>query len=286
MIGDEVMSSLILEGGTFRPIFSAGVMDALLDNDIMFPYCIGVSAGITNGFSYISKQKERSYRILKNYRHDKRYIGARNFLKCRSIFGLDFAFDEVPNKLDPFDFETFNKYEGKLLVGVTNAETGKTEYMDGKNLDEKCTMIRATCAIPLFFPPIKINNTDYFDGGLCDPIPIKKAIADGNEKHLIILTRPKGYIKPLSKCNVAAAKVLNKTYPNLKDSFLTRHIQYNETVKFCEQLEAEGRAIILRPTAEDGIDSFEKDLNKITHAYKHGYNMALERINDIRKLLD
>lgn len=200
------MSSIILEGGTFRPVFSAGVMDALLDNDIMFPYCIGVSAGITNGFSYISKQKERSYRILKNYRHDKRYIGAVNFLKCRSIFGLDFAFDEVPNKLDPFDFETFNKYDGKILVGVTNAETGKSEYMDGKELDEKCTMIRATCAIPLFFPPIKINNTDYFDGGLCDPIPIQKAINDGNKKHLIILTRPKGYVKTLSKGNVAAAK--------------------------------------------------------------------------------
>ena len=279
------MSSIILEGGTFRPVFSAGVMDALLDNDIMFPYCIGVSAGITNGFSYISKQKERSYRILKNYRHDKRYIGAVNFLKCRSIFGLDFAFDEVPNKLDPFDFETFNKYDGKILVGVTNAETGKSEYMDGKELDEKCTMIRATCAIPLFFPPIKINNTDYFDGGLCDPIPIQKAINDGNKKHLIILTRPKGYVKTLSKCNVAAAKILNKKYPKLKDTFLTRHLQYNETVKFCEQLEAEGKAIILRPTSVDGIDSFEKDLNKITHAYEHGYNMAINRIDEIRSLL-
>ncbi len=279
------MSSIILEGGTFRPVFSAGVMDALLDNDIMFPYCIGVSAGITNGFSYISKQKERSYRILKNYRHDKRYIGAVNFLKCRSIFGLDFAFDEVPNKLDPFDFETFNKYDGKILVGVTNAETGKSEYMDGKDLDERCTMIRATCAIPLFFPPIKINNTDYFDGGLCDPIPIRKAINDGNKKHLIILTRPEGYVKTLSKGNVAAAKILNKKYPKLKDTFLTRHLQYNETVKFCEQLEAEGKAIILRPTSVDGIESFEKDLNKITHAYEHGYNMAMNRIDEIRSLL-
>ena len=220
-----------------------------------------------------------------HYRHDKRYIGAVNFLKCRSIFGLDFAFDEVPNKLDPFDFETFNKYDGKILVGVTNAETGKSEYMDGKELDEKCTMIRATCAIPLFFPPIKINNTDYFDGGLCDPIPIQKAINDGNKKHLIILTRPKGYVKTLSKGNVAAAKILNKKYPKLKDTFLTRHLQYNETVKFCEQLEAEGKAIILRPTSVDGIDSFEKDLNKITHAYEHGYNMAINRIDEIRSLL-
>lgn len=279
------MSSIVLEGGTFRPVFSSGVMDALLDNNIMFPYCIGVSAGITNGFSYISKQKERSYRIVKNYRHDKRYIGARNFLKCRSLFGLDFAFDEVPNKLDPFDFETFNNYKGKILVGVTNAETAKSEYMDGKKLDEKCTMIRATCAIPLFFPPININGTDYFDGGLCDPIPIRKAIEDGNEKHLIVLTRPKGYVKTLSKGNIAAAKILSKKYPNLKEVLLTRHLKYNETVKFCEQLEAEGKAIILRPTAEDGIDSFEKDLNKIYHAYDHGYKMAMERIEEIKMLL-
>lgn len=94
------MPSLVLEGGTFRPIFSAGVMDALLDNDIMFPYCIGVSAGITNGVSYISKQKGRNLDVIKNYRNDKRYFGVNNFLKCKSIFGLDFTFDEIPNKLD------------------------------------------------------------------------------------------------------------------------------------------------------------------------------------------
>ncbi|MFR1707356.1 MAG: patatin family protein [Clostridium sp.] len=279
------MSSLILEGGTFRPIFSAGVMDALLDNDIMFPYCIGVSAGITNGFSYISKQKKRNYDILINHRHDKRYIGFRNYFKCKSLFGLDFAFDELPNKIYPFDMDTFQNYHGKVLVGVTNAKTGKTEYLDGKGLDKKCNMLRASCAIPLFFPPAIINGNEYFDGGICDPIPILKAIEDGNTKHLIVLTRPKGYIKKLGKGNIFASKILKNKYPSLVNPLLTRHKLYNDRVRYCEQLEKEGKAISLRPAAEDGIESFEKDIDKIKHAYNHGYNMAVERIDEIKELL-
>ena len=278
------MPSLILEGGTLRPIFSAGVMDALLDNNITFPYCIGVSAGITNGVSYISKQKGRNLEVVTKYRNDNRYLSYRNFLRCKSIFGLDFVFDEIPNNLIPFDMDTYRKYPGKVLVGVTNAHTGKTEYLNGKDLDDKATMLRATCAIPLLFPVIKINGKEYYDGGLCDPIPIKKAIADGNTKHLIVLTQPKGYKKELSKKNILVAKLLNKKYPNLKTPLLNRHNHYNETVKFCEQLENEGKVLILRP--EYNLDSFEKDINKLKSSYDHGYNLTINHLSEIRKLFD
>ena len=278
------MPSLILEGGTLRPIFSAGVMDALLDNNITFPYCIGVSAGITNGVSYISKQKGRNLEVVTKYRNDNRYLSYRNFLRCKSIFGLDFLFDEIPNNLIPFDMDTYRKYPGKVLVGVTNAHTGKTEYLNGKDLDDKATMLRATCAIPLLFPVIKINWKEYYDGGLCDPIPIKKAIADGNTKHLIVLTQPKGYKKELSKKNILVAKLLNKKYPNLKTPLLNRHNHYNETVKFCEQLENEGKVLILRP--EYNLDSFEKDINKLKSSYDHGYNLAINHLSEIKKLFD
>lgn len=278
------MPSLILEGGTLRPIFSAGVMDALLDNNITFPYCIGVSAGITNGVSYISKQKGRNLEVVTKYRNDNRYLSYRNFLRCKSIFGLDFVFDEIPNNLIPFDMDTYRKYPGKVLVGVTNAPTGKTEYLNGKDLDDKATMLRATCAIPLLFPVIKINGKEYYDGGLCDPIPIKKAIADGNTKHLIVLTQPKGYKKELSKKNILVAKLLNKKYPNLKTPLLNRHNHYNETVKFCEQLENEGKVLILRP--EYNLDSFEKDINKLKSSYDHGYNLAINHLSEIKKLFD
>lgn len=278
------MPSLILEGGTLRPIFSAGVMDALLDNNITFPYCIGVSAGITNGVSYISKQKGRNLEVVTKYRNDNRYLSYRNFLRCKSIFGLDFVFDEIPNNLIPFDMDTYRKYPGKVLVGVTNAHTGKTEYLNGKDLDDKATMLRATCSIPLLFPVIKINGKEYYDGGLCDPIPIKKAIADGNTKHLIVLTQPKGYKKELSKKNILVAKLLNKKYPNLKTPLLNRHNHYNETVKFCEQLENEGKVLILRP--EYNLDSFEKDINKLKSSYDHGYNLTINHLSEIKKLFD
>ena len=278
------MPSLILEGGTLRPIFSAGVMDALLDNNITFPYCIGVSAGITNGVSYISKQKGRNLEVVTKYRNDNRYLSYRNFLRCKSIFGLDFVFDEIPNNLIPFDMDTYRKYPGKVLVGVTNAHTGKTEYLNGKDLDDKATMLRATCAIPLLFPVIKINGKEYYDGGLCDPIPIKKAIADGNTKHLIVLTQPKGYKKKKKKKNILVAKLLNKKYPNLKTPLLNRHNHYNETVKFCEQLENEGKVLILRP--EYNLDSFEKYINKLKSSYDHGYNLTINHLSEIKKLFD
>ena len=151
-------------------------------------------------------------------------------------------------------------------------------------LDNKAQMLRATCAIPIFFPVIKINGNEYYDGGLCDPIPIKKAIEDGNEKHLIVLTRPKGYIKKLSRNNKVVARMLRKKYPNLEPILLTRHTLYNATVKFCEELEKQGKAVIIRPTAEGAIDSFEKDTKKLHAAYDHGYNMAIENLDKIKSL--
>lgn len=280
------MPSLILEGGTFRPIFSAGILDALMENDIMFPYCIGVSAGITNGVSYISKQKRRNLTILEQYRNDHRYLGWRNYFKCKSLFGIDFIFDEVPNKINLFDMKTYREYTGKVLVGVTNADTGKTEYLDGKDLDEKCQMLRATCAIPIFFPPITVNGQKYFDGGICDPIPIRKAIADGNEKHLILLTRPKGFKLNLNKKNVWASRVMKRKYPNLIGGFLNRHELYNETIAFCEELERQGKAIILRPTEEQVVDSFEKDISRLQYSYEEGYKLGLEKLEEIKKLFE
>lgn len=276
------MPGLILEGGTFRAIFSAGCMDALLDNGIMFPYCIGVSAGITNGFSYISKQRERNLNIVADLRHDKRYIGKRNFLKCRSLFGLDFVYDTVPNELYPFDWDTFYKYEGKLRVGVTNARTGEAEYLDGREMDKRCMMLRATCAIPLVFPEIEINGKVYYDGGLRDPIPIRKSIEDGNEKNLIILTRAKGYKKTLNKSTRVAASVLKRKYPKLAPVFLNRHTAYNETVAFCERLEAEGKAVIIRPAY--AIESMEKDVGVIRQTYHMGYDMTCAKIEKIKAL--
>ena len=147
-------------------------------------------------------------------------------------------------------------------------------------------MLKATCAIPLAFPVIKLNGKEYYDGGIADPIPVRQALSDGCEKLLIVLTRPKSYSKTLSKANIVASRVLKRKYPCLCEPLLTRHVSYNETVKYCEELEKQGKAIILRPNEDVMIDSFEKDLQKIQTIYDYGYNLTEERIEDIKKMLD
>ena len=138
---------------------------------------------------------EENLEILKTYRHDPRYIGLRNYKTDHSLFGLKFAYETMSNELNPFDYDTFYKSHTKVLVGVTNANTGKAGYIDGHKIDRHCTVLKATCAIPIVFPAIKIGENEYFDGGIADSIPVKKAIEDGNKKLLIVLTRPKGYKK-------------------------------------------------------------------------------------------
>ncbi len=278
------MAAIVLEGGTFRPMFSCGVMDALMDNNIHFDYAIGVSAGITHGFSYFSKQRGRSHDIIKNYRHDKRYIGLRNYFSDRSLFGLKFAYETVGNELFPFDWETFRSNPVKVRVGVTNASTGEVEYLDGKKADKKYDMLKATCALPLAFPAIKVDDKQYFDGGITDSIPAKKASDDGNEKMLIVLTRTDDYVKTLSTGAKIAAGLFKKKYPEVSKALLKRHIMYNEEIDYCKKLEKEGRAVILRPSKETQIDSFEKDLDKMERVYQYGYNLAVENLERIKDL--
>lgn len=278
------MRGLVLEGGTFRPIFSAGIMDAMLEENIEFDYVIGVSAGITNGVSFVSKQKKRNYNVLVNLRHDKRYIGFRNYLSDKSLFGIKFAYEELPDKLYPFDWDAYQNSPTKVRVGVTNARTGKPEYLDGKDMDKKCNMLKATCALPMIFPVIKVGDGEYYDGGIADSIPARKAIEDGCDKLVIVLTRPKGYEKKLSKANIMAAKVLQKRYPNLSEAILNRPKMYNEQLRYCEQLEKEGKAIIFRPSKAYLIESFEKDINKIKMMYNHGYRLAKKNMDRIKSL--
>ena len=259
------MPGLVLEGGTFRPVFSCGVMDALLDNDIMFDYVIGVSAGITYAASYLSRQRERNINILRQYRGDKRYFGARNLLHDHSIFGTDFVFDTIPNQLVPFDWDEFHKYQGKYLVGVTNAKTGKAEYLDGMRMDRPCTILRATCAIPIYFPPVQMDGETYYDGGLADPIPILRSLHDGNERNLIVLTQPESYRKTLGRGVQFTAKWLKRKYPAMPKVLLERAKHYNETVCFCHRL-AENKpqnTVLLQPVkiAEQHLQKDVKSWN-------------------------
>ena len=281
---NNLQSSLILEGGTFRTVFSAGVLDSFLDHELMMPYIIGISAGAINAASYVSQQKERTLRVIVDYRHDKRYMGYGNFLKEKSLFGLNFAYDEIPNKLDLFDWETFQNYDGTVLFGITNALTGEVEYMNALEMDRRCMMLRASCAIPILFPEIVINDLPYFDGGLSEPIPIQKAMFDGFNKHVIVLTQPKGYRKKVDKKSKWMMKLLKKRYPKLVDVMEKHADKYNETVAFLEQLEEQGKAFIFRP--DHALNSFEKDTTVMHQTYQLGYKQATDRMDELKAFLE
>ena len=258
------MTGIVFEGGTFRPIFSCGVMDALLSENILLPYCIGVSAGIADGVSYISKQPQRNLEIMQKYRNDKRYMSRSNWKKYKSIFGLDFVFGEIPDHLIPFDWDTFRSYEGTCLVGVTNAKTGQIEYKNAMDMDEKFTMLRATCALPMFFPAIDLDGQKYYDGGLVDPIPFKKALDDGCDKLIVVLTQPRGFVKRYGKYDKMGARMLGHKYPEIKRVIMERPDLYNAMVKECEALAKEGKVMILRPNHL--LNSFERDVRKLEMA--------------------
>lgn len=279
----EQMTGLVLEGGTFRGIFSAGVMDAFIEAGVEFPYVVGVSAGISNGVSYVSKQFGRNIDILENYRLDKRYIGAGNFLKCKSCFGLDFVFGDIPNELIPFDYDTYHRYKGRVRVGVTNADTGSAEFMDGLTDSETWQFLRATCAIPGLFPPIEINGGHYYDGGLACPIAITQAIKDGCTKNVIILTQPEGFVKKCGKGNVVMSQLIKHKFPKVEIMLLARHRIYNRQVKFCEELERRGKALIIRP--KERLDSMEKDTTKLRATWQSGYDEAMGRMDEIKAFI-
>lgn len=278
------MPGLVLEGGTFRPVFSCGVMDALLDHDIMFDYVIGVSAGITYAISYLSHQRGRNLEVLRQYRGDSRYLGVRNLPHDHSIFGTDFVFDTIPNQLIPFDWDEFHKYNGRVLVGVTNAATGKAEYLDGMQLDRPCTMLRATCAIPLYFPPVHLGGAVFYDGGIADPVPIVKSLHDGNRKNLIVLTQPDGYRKTHTRGTKFGARALHRKYPAMTEALLSRPARYNDTVCLCHRLAEENPVdtVLLQPSAP--LATFEKDIKKLEWGYEMGYNMTCARIDEIKAL--
>ncbi|MEK4629204.1 MAG: patatin family protein [Solibacillus sp.] len=276
--------SLILEGGTFRTVFTAGVLDAFMEEQIVMPYIAAISAGAINAVSYMSNQPERTIRVLTTYRNDPRYMGARNFLREKSLFGLDFAYNIVPNELDLFDWEHFYKYPGEVEFGLTNAYTGKVEYKSAHNMTKTCDILQATCAIPILFPEIKIGNAPYYDGGLSDSIPINRALEKGFDKHILVLTREPGYLKQTSKSSTWMTKLFKKRYPRLAAAMNNRAEMYNKTLHQIGELEQQEKAFILKP--DHALKSFESKTDQMRANYEMGYEQAQRKMSELKSFLE
>ena len=277
---------LVLEGGASRTVFSCGVMDVLLSNKIYADYVIGTSAGIAYGTSYASKQIGRNRQVAVKYMSDKRYMGAKHLLnpKNRSYYNLDFVFSDIPNKEVLFDFEEFSKFPGDVIATVTSLRTGEVEYLPVTAEDKGFTVLRASCALPIMFKPIEIEGKKYLDGGVGDPIPYKKALADGCDKIIVILTREEGYRKE-SDGSEKLVKLLYGRHPELVNTFLKRAQIYNDSIDALEKLQKEGKALVIRPEKIEGIARTEKNPEILENLYQQGITIGSKKIKEISEFI-
>ncbi len=279
----DLKTGLVLEGGGTRGLYTAGVLDAFMEHNIEFDGVIGVSAGAIHGCSFVSKQKGRSLRYYKKYVNDPRYMSLRSLIKTGDYVGAEFCYHEIPEKLDVYDFETFNKSETKFYGVVTALETGKAEYFHFRDMKEDIDMLRASASLPLVSRPVPFRGKHYLDGGCSDSIPVEKFREMGYEKNVVILTREAGYRKKPQ--NTKLLRLVYRKYPEFIKAMKNRHIAYNNSVKKIEQLEKQKEVFVIRPEKALEIGRLEKDPEKAQSIYDVGYQDGLNAVDKIKELL-
>ena len=276
---------LVLEGGGMRALFTAGVLDALLDvKELDIDGIIGVSAGALFGANYVSGQKERAIRYNKKYARDKRYMGLHSWITTGNAVNKEFAFYEIPFKLDVFDQEKFKQSKIDFYVVMTNVENGQAEYVLIKDVFEQMEYLRATSALPFASKIIEINGKKYLDGGISDSIPIDYCQSLGYDKIILVLTRPENTYKE-DKLNFLY-KLVYRKYPNLVERLINMGKDYEVVLKKIKDLETENKIFVIRPPKVLKIGRLEKNEDKIQNVYDIGLNTGKKEIDNLLKYLN
>ncbi len=279
---------LVLEGGGMRGAYTAGVLDAFMDQGIEIPYVIGVSAGANAGANYVSGQRERNRRVFIDFVRDRRYAGLRNLWSERSWFGMKFLFETLPEKLLPFDYQRFQESAKTFTVCATDGASGESVYFAQKEYDPYLfvrTIMRASSSLPLLAPPVAIDGRNCFDGGVSDSIPIERSLADGNQFNVVILTRNAGYRRKPARLGAIPRRML-AGYPRIIERLNERHRNYNACLNRIERLEREGRVFVFRPEAKLIVGRMERNPGKLADLYDQGYLEARERVDALKKWMD
>jgi len=276
---------LVLEGGGMRALFTAGVLDALLDvKELDIDGIVGVSAGALFGVNYVSGQKERAIRYNKKYARDKRYMGLYSWITTGNAVNEEFAFYEIPFKLDVFDQEKFKQSKIDFYVVMTNVESGKPEYVLIKDVFKQMEYLRATSALPFASKIIEINGKKYLDGGISDSIPIDYCESLGYDKIILVLTRPENTHKE-DKLNFLY-KLVYRKYPNLVERLINMGKDYEIVLKKIKDLENENKIFVIRPPKVLKIGRLEKNEDKIQNVYDIGLNTGIKEKDNLLKYLN
>lgn len=270
---------LVLEGGSMRGMYTAGVLDTFMDEGIKIDGIIGVSAGALFGPNYFSGQKGRVIRYNKRFCKDRRYMSFWNFLTTGNLISKDFAYYELTTKLDVFDNEAFMKNNTGYYMTVTNVETGKAEYFEITDILKEMEKLRATAAIPFVSRMVEVDGKKYLDGGIADSIPVMKCKELGYDKIIVVLTRPLSYRKrPYSKRLMRLMALRYKKYPRFLKTMAGRHKMYNDTVDAIKEMEKNGEIFVVRPSDSINVKVVERDAANLQKVYDLG-------VRDSRKVL-
>jgi len=278
---------LVLEGGSMRGMFTMGVLDLFMDNNIPIDGIIGVSAGALFGPNYYSRQRSRALRYNQRFCKNPRFMSFWSFLFTGNLVNKQFAFYDVTLKYDLFDNETFKENNKGYYAVCTNVETGQAEYLEIKDVLKQMEILRATSAIPVVSQMVEIDGQYYLDGGISDSIPIKQCQKMGYDKIIVVLTRPIKYRKkPLSKMMLKIIQFKYRHYPNLVQAMKNRHIDYNNTIDTLIELEKNNQIFVIRPTMPIHLKTIERNPKHLQEVYNLGLNDALNQLNALFKYIN
>lgn len=279
-------TALVLEGGGFRGVFTAGILEVFLEKQLFFDSVYGVSAGATYGVSYVSKQLGRNIAV-NEFIGDKRYCSFRNLLREQSLFSWGFILEEIPQNIIPFDYQTLKESDSKFYVGTSNCLTGESEFflLNSANKSDFRTILSASCSLPLIAPIVRYNGKLLLDGGLADSIPFEYALSNGSKRAVVVLTQPRGYRKdPLKHSTLF--KWYYRKYPKVYEMLLSRAERYNASISKLEQLEKEGVVYIINPDTTLSVSRLENNPQKTSAVYYSAMDKARNNFHSLQQWLE
>ena len=277
--------TLVLEGGAFRGLYTAGVLDCLLDNDININTVVGISAGALTGLNYLAGARGRSALCILKHRYESRYVGVKAIQESGSIVGFKFMFEDLDDEF-PIDNTRITRGDKKLYAGCTNLETGKAEFIQTFNLDKMKSAVKASASMPLVSRIVKIDNKKYLDGGCETKLPIKYAIENNFEKIIFVATRPLSYRRKLKTSELKVEKVRYKNYPNFIKALSNANKRYNLDAEFLENLANRKGILAISPSEPVDVSRLEKDIEKLGNLYMLGYEDCKKRLPEIKEYLE
>ena len=266
-------TGLVLEGGGMRGVFTCGVLDSFMDRGIRFPYTIGVSAGACNGLSYMSGQRGRAKYSNIDLLEKYQYIGLKYLLKKRNIMDFDLLFQEFPEHILPYDYESYFSSPERYEMVTTNCVTGEANYFEEKqDKGRVIDIVRASSSLPFVCPIAYVDDVPMLDGGIVDSIPLMRARNEGFTHNVVVLTRNHGYRKEAKDIHIPS--YLYRKYPKMREALSRRCRVYNEQLEMVERMEEAGEITVIRPQKPVMVDRIERDIRKLTDLYEEGYACA------------